>query len=394
MQVHKIYFFGLFGLVVASMLAGCNAINPQPTATPEPEQVEMFNPVVNATGVVVPLQWSRLSLPAAGLIEELPVHVDDNAEAGQVLIRLQGSENLSAAIAAARLQVAQAQYNLDQLYKNPELRAAQAGKDVAEAKIAIRDAERTLRNLSSLAKQVDIEQARANVALAKDRMEDAREDYEPYANKPEDNPVRAAFLSKKAQAEKDYENAVRLLNNLTGQANALDMAEAQADHEIAQARLAVAERDWEIYQAGPDPEQVRLAEQTLVNAQSQLAAAEAALKDLELTAPFSGTISELYVRQNEWASPGQPVLLLADLSRLRVETTDLNEIDVARVKVGSKAMITFDALPELQVTGRVFRIATKASEGSSVNYTVVIELDELPEALRWGMTAFVDIETE
>jgi multidrug resistance efflux pump len=77
-----------------------------------------------------------------------------------------------------------------------------------------------------------------------------------------------------------------------------------------------------------------------------------------------------------------------------VETTDLNEIDVARVTVGSKAMITFDALPELQVTGRVLRIATKASEGSSVNYTVVIELDELPEALRWGMTAFVDIQTE
>ncbi len=332
-------------LMTSGMLAGCDALNPQPTETPEPEQVEIFNPVVNATGVVVPLQWSRLSLSTAGVIEELPIRVDESVQAGQVLLRLQGSENISAAIAAARLQVAQAQYSLDQLYKNPEQRAAQAAKAVAEARIAVRDAERHLRNLRSAAPQVDIEQARANVALAKDRMENAQEDYEPYANKPEDNPVRAAFLSKKAQAEKNYENAVRLLNNLTGQANDLDMAEAEADLEMAQANLAVAEGDWEIYQAGPDPEDVRLAQESLANAQAQLAAAEATLKDFELSAPFGGTVSELYVRQSEWAPPGQPVLLLADLSRLRVETTDLNEIDVARVKAGSKATVTFDALP-------------------------------------------------
>ena len=39
-------------------------------------------------------------------------------------------------------------------------------------------------------------------------------------------------------------------------------------------------------------------------------------------------------------------------------------------------------------------IAPKASEGSGVNYAVVIELDEWPDTLRWGMTAFVDIEVE
>ena len=37
-------------------------------------------------------------------------------------------------------------------------------------------------------------------------------------------------------------------------------------------------------------------------------------------------------------------------------------------------------------------IAPKASEGYGVKYTVVVKLDDLPEALRWGMTAFVDIE--
>jgi multidrug resistance efflux pump len=75
-----------------------------------------------------------------------------------------------------------------------------------------------------------------------------------------------------------------------------------------------------------------------------------------------------------------------------VETTDLNEIDVARVKVGDKAIVTFDALPDVVVSGVVTRIAPKASEGSGVNYTVTVELDQIPIESRWGMTAFVDIE--
>jgi multidrug resistance efflux pump len=86
--------------------------------------------------------------------------------------------------------------------------------------------------------------------------------------------------------------------------------------------------------------------------------------------------------------------MLADMDHLQVETTDLNEIDVAQIQVGDVASISFDALPDLLITGVVTSIAPKSSAGSSVNYTVVIELDELPEELRWGMTAFVDIEVE
>jgi hypothetical protein len=77
-----------------------------------------------------------------------------------------------------------------------------------------------------------------------------------------------------------------------------------------------------------------------------------------------------------------------------IETTDLNEIDVARVQVGDTAIVTFDALPEANVKGIVTRIADKASEGSGVNYTVIIELSEIPEKLLWDMTAFVDIQVE
>ena len=88
------------------------------------------------------------------------------------------------------------------------------------------------------------------------------------------------------------------------------------------------------------------------------------------------------------------ILVLADLSQLQVETTDLSEIDVAQIVVGDKAKVTFDALVDVVVEATVTRISDRASTGSGVNYRVVLELDEIPSGLRWGMTAFVDIEID
>jgi len=381
--------FALLGLVLAS---GCSAFGSQATETPEPIDFEQVNPMVNATGVVAPERYTTLSMSTAGVVAEVFVRENEVVKAGQPLVRLEGQENLQAAVAAARLEVAAAQYDLDRLNKDLDVRAAEANREVVEARKALRDAERRIRNLELGSEQTDIDQARANVAIAEDKMEEAREDYEPYERKPESNLVRAGLLSKKAQAEKDYERAVRLLNNLLSGANDLDLAEAQAELELAKTRLAAAERNYEILQVGPDPLDLKLAEERFSNAQAQLGAAEAALKYLELKAPFDGTVSELNIRQNEWIAPGQPLMLLADLSGLRVQTTDLNEIDVARIQEGSIAIVTFDALPEVSLQCSVLRIATKASSGSGVNYTVVLELPGIPDRLRWGMTAFVDIE--
>ena len=99
-----------------------------------------------------------------------------------------------------------------------------------------------------------------------------------------------------------------------------------------------------------------------------MAAAKAILADLELLAPFDGVISEVYINTSEWVSPGSPVLLIADLDHLQIETTDLSEIDVAKIMVGDPATVIFDALPDLVLEGTVVSIAPKAAEGSGVNF--------------------------
>lgn len=90
-------------------------------------------------------------------------------------------------------------------------------------------------------------------------------------------------------------------------------------------------------------------------------------------------------------SPGVPVILLADLSTLIVQTTDLSEIDVAKIEIGDVVKVTFDALANTSIPGKVSAISLKNAAGSGVYYTVSIELDETPRELRWGMSAFVEI---
>ena len=70
------------------------------------------------------------------------------------------------------------------------------------------------------------------------------------------------------------------------------------------------------------------------------------------------------------------------------------EIDVEQIVEGDLAVSTVDAFSDIQIEGIVESIAPKATEGSGVNYTVILEMTEVPEQLRWGMTAFVDIELE
>ena len=170
------------------------------------------------------------------------------------------------------------------------------------------------------------------------------------------------------------------------------VAAAEAQVVAAQARVAQVQAQLELLKAGPRPEDVALAQARVAEAEAALEAAESALAQARFVSPFAGTVARLEVREGEVVSPGQPILYLGDLRTLQVETTDLNEVDIARVRVGQGVEITFDALPERIFTGQVESIEPIATPGQGgTNYTAIISLDQLDPELRWGMTAFVDI---
>jgi HlyD family secretion protein len=173
------------------------------------------------------------------------------------------------------------------------------------------------------------------------------------------------------------------------------VTQAQANVKISQAQVAQAQAELERLRAGATPEEIAVVEATVARAREALATAQAMLGQATLTAPFDGTVALIQVRPGEQVLPDQPVLMLGDLTTLWVETTDLDEIDVARVEVGQQVDLTFDALPEKVLPGRVVRIAPMSTPGqTATTYKVVVEFEESDPALRWGMTAFVDISVK
>jgi len=386
--------------MLSIFLAACSAISagtPQPlptvildnSSTNEQSSFPVGGAVVIASGVVAPARQAQIAAAIAGSVSSVEVAVGDRVQTGQVLVSLAGSEKLEAAVESARFELLSAEQALADLSKDLDVRQAQALKTIADNQEAVRDAERYLQNIQTLAEQVDIDAAYANMILARDKLDKAQEDYEPYEKKREDNVVRAALLSRLAQAQKNYDASVRLYNNLTGTASKIDLDQAEADLAIAQAQLAKSQRDYEILQNGPDPDAVRLAEARRTTAQAQLSAAESALNDLELKAPFAGTISQLNIQPNEWVTPGQPVVTVSDLQNLRVETTDLSERDVPQIEIGQAVTIKIDALTQ-DMTGKVLEIAPLADTlGGDVVYKTTIELESPPPGLRAGMSVEV-----
>ncbi len=175
----------------------------------------------------------------------------------------------------------------------------------------------------------------------------------------------------------------------------LDRAGArQIELDAAQAQIESARTSLNALKAGASTRQLDAARADVAAARAALEQAKAAMEGTELIAPFSGSVIEVLVNEFENVSPAQPVLLVADLTTLQLQTIDLNEVDVARVKVGNPVQISFDALPDRTLTGKVVRIAQKASPGAGVYFIAIIALDEIPDELRWGMSAFVIIRTE
>lgn len=374
----------LFAIFVSLgvLLSACSGVSLPGQATPTPAPVEEIDiqPMVSATGVMVPSQWTRLSMSRPGVVEEILIKEGDFVEQGQVLIQLQGTEDLAAAVAAAEFELTAAQKALDDLDDLVEIKQNEYLKAIALATDQYRDAQYQVDNFTPPQEQIKMTPLEA-LDKMKDRLDAARLAFEPYKYYPSGNQTRKDLKEKLDEAQADYNAAVKRV---------------QYENELAVAwwKLEKARKDFETWRNGPDPKEVNFAKARLANAQAALTAAKAALDDLVLTAPFSGVISQLDLRIGEWVTPGQPILILADLEHLEVETTDLNEIDVARIQVGSRATVTFDALPGVVVQGVVDSIAPKSSPGSGVNYKVIILLDEIPAPLRWGMTAFVDIEAK
>lgn len=131
-------------------------------------------------------------------------------------------------------------------------------------------------------------------------------------------------------------------------------------------------------------------------AQAELRQAELALAKTQLTAPFSGTITDVEANVGELVSAGTPAASLVS-SGYEI-TVDVPEADISRLDVGDRAAVTLDAYDDIELEAVVTDIAPAASsvEGVTVvEVTLQIEADEpTAERLKTGLSADLEIAAD
>jgi multidrug resistance efflux pump len=388
----KVIIAGLF--FSAMMLSACGQ---QAQPTPEESGIPLVTDVlaVIVDGRLNPARSVHLSFKNGGEIGDVLVVEGDQVQSGDVLIRLADGAQLRAAATAAELELVSAELSIQALYDGAALKAAQAQLDLAKARDALRDAERSWQNQQEgyRASSVTIKAAEAELELAESVMEQTKRQYDSYSGRSSDDPVRAQAYKNYAAAYQRYQTALRNVNWYTGHPTEIQQAILDANVALARAQLENDEQDWLDWSEGPDADELLLAETRLANAQAQLESAEAALAALEIVAPFSGTVARLSIQEGELAAPGQAAMVLADFSSWKVDTENLTEIDMPQIVLGNSVQVDFDAFPELSLAGVVSAISpVYEMKSGDVTYTVEIELLDTFDGLQWGMTTVVTFD--
>jgi HlyD family secretion protein len=188
------------------------------------------------------------------------------------------------------------------------------------------------------------------------------------------------------------------------------VAQAQADLEVAQARLDNASsqkrRSDELFKSQSITEQEH--EQALLdyaNANADVIRARVALDnardqldDTNVRAPINGTIIEKQVERGQVISSptndvggGTVLLRMADLNLVQVRTL-VDETDIGKVQPGQRATVTVDAFPNRPFSGTVLKIEPQAQTEQNVTmFPVLVRIDNKEGLLRPGMNSEVEI---
>jgi HlyD family secretion protein len=378
-------------LTVSLALAACGALGgtsePLPTvvlqggseSTPAPQSAGRGG--VTASGVVVPAQQADMAFVLGGDVQAVYVELGEKVKAGQVLVELEN--------AALKAQVEIAQRAVRELTSPAAMAAAEQA--LANAEKALKDTEykRTVQQQGYRASPETIREAEAKLLLAENEVDHYKGIYDSASG----DSGKALALVNLTAAEQRRDAALRNLNWYKGKPS--DNDQAILDAEVAMTQAALQEAEWYLaaVKGEPVPAEATGAQLTqLQNARDSLAAAEAAYENSRLKAPFAGTVAALEATVGDYVPPGLTVAIVADLTGLRVETTDLSELDVTSVSIGQECTVSIEAIGE-SVPGHVLSISPLPTTlGGDVVYAATVELDEIPEGALAGMSAEVNFE--
>jgi membrane fusion protein, multidrug efflux system len=208
---------------------------------------------------------------------------------------------------------------------------------------ALDEAKAGLKAMKTGARSEDIASLEAQLKAAQVRMDDAGRNFERQKN----------LLADHVIAQAEYDNALAVLDT------------AKANVEVTQQALKKANR-------GARVEDIQAAEAGIQRLQADFKAAENALKDVSLVAPFTGYVDKKHVENFENVGPGRPIVTLLDFSSVEIRTAIPEDVVIREASIVDISC-TLDAFPGQSFSASIKEIGRK-TDSANQSYPLTVSL--------------------
>jgi len=173
------------------------------------------------------------------------------------------------------------------------------------------------------------------------------------------------------QAQHDLEALKKL--QMTGAASASEVASAQQRLDSANASLEnLQQRKTNSYGAGD----LSHAKAAVADAKAGYAAAQQAVNEANIRAPFAGTVYRIPVSVTEYVQQGDLLLQMADLHKMQVRAY-FDEPEIGKLNVGQPVTIKWDAQPSKTWHGQIARVPSTVVTYTTRNVgEVLVTIDD------------------
>lgn len=202
------------------------------------------------------------------------------------------------------------------------------------------------------------------------------------------NTILSNLLTSQTTIQSNKDAITTADNNLASLKKNQPLDLAAAENSVKEKKAALAE-----LKAGADQLDIRTQELSIQQKRNSLYDAKESLADYTIKAPFDGMIASVDAKLGDSASTA--TILATIVTQQQIAEIALNEVDAAKIQVGQKVTLTFDALDDLTVTGEVAEVDALGTVSQGVvTYTVKIVFDTQDAGIKSGMSVNAVIITK
>ena len=373
---------------------------------------------ISANGTVKPERSINVSPKQSGILKRLLVKEGDTVKQGQILANMDDS-NLLGQLTQARGQIAQQEANLQKAI------AGNRPQDIASAQAALDESQANLQKAQTGNRPQDIGQAQARLQSAQASLSKAEDDLRRNQQLYQSGAIslqtvnqsradrdsaqgqvneaqQALGLQKAGSRPEDIEQARAVVRQRQQALALLKAGSRPEDIEQAQAVVRQRQQALALLKAGSRTEDIEQARAQVASARGSLQTIQTQINDTILRAPFDGVVTQKYADPGAFVTPttsGSAVSSATSSSIVSLASTNevvanIAEVNIAKIRLGQKVIITADAYPGKTFEGKVSQIGAQAIvEQNVTSFQVKVAIvSDSEKLLRSGMNVTTDFQ--